>query len=709
VDANGVNVAGDDAPVWIVLARRLGDTITVAGEPEMVATLVLDADTGLVRGVGLDVSAHQGCLTAARAALTAPAGPLPPQVPATVVYDDGPHADELLAALREALARHEQVQLVAAPAPAEAHEIVDSMVGHLVGREQPDEPADPQDWAALYGAADRYLQARPWQLWSDADYLDLTVTVDGEQADYLAVVLGQAGVQHGLAIYPDGQVPTSIVQPGVAPHVPPGAIMLWLDTPAKLPQDYQDKARRYGWPDGADLAPLPARALHGGVSDLDRTGARRLTVALIAVVTHRRPRSGPDSTGVVELHDGDAATFVIREAATAAQLPLRPRPPVPVPAPMRTTRLRVTVQEVTPAVVRIIDVPAAATLPEVHILLQAALGWTDSHLYEFEVGEAGVRYVEVPPGASAADSGPGATDSRTVPLRTLPERFLYRYDLGDDWLHDLEKLGAGGPMPGCLDGEGACPPEDCGGPGGYAELLEALADPEHPEHDHLSSWAARWSPDWTADDLRDADERVRATAGLVPRSVQLLLGLVGDGIKLTAGGRLPRRVVHAMVAERPNWAPFSQTPSSEDDVFPLTALHHTLRRVGLLRLAHGTLSPTAATRDEVATVRKLRSALPSDQFNGILAEVTTAHLAAHGPLTDEQAAAATYPWLARWTVDGRPVTPADVERQLAGLSATLEGLDLLEDVGLTYEPGPSAETLLPRATALAHHLRTARA
>lgn len=67
-------------------------------------------------------------------------------------------------------------------------------------------------------------------------------------------------------------------------------------------------------------------------------------------------------------------------------------------------------------------------------------------------------------------------------LSALPPRFDYLYDFGDGWTHDVEVLGPGGDAPGCVDGAGTCPPEDCGGPHGYAELLDALADRRHPEH-----------------------------------------------------------------------------------------------------------------------------------------------------------------------------------------------------------------------------------
>ena len=146
---------------------------------------------------------------------------------------------------------------------------------------------------------------------------------------------------------------------------------------------------------------------------------------------------------------------------------------------MRTTRLRVRLREVEPTVLRVLDVPAASTLPELHLLLQAALGWQNTHLHEFvtDTHRYGVEdddWLDV--GAGGLD--PLRRQSETgVLLRDLGLRFAYHYDLGDGWEHDVEVLGPGDDQPGCRYGEGGCPPEDSGGPGGYSSLLGVLADP----------------------------------------------------------------------------------------------------------------------------------------------------------------------------------------------------------------------------------------
>jgi hypothetical protein len=106
--------------------------------------------------------------------------------------------------------------------------------------------------------------------------------------------------------------------------------------------------------------------------------------------------------------------------------------------------------DVEPAVVRVLDVPAGVLLPEVHDLLQAALGWTDSHLHQFVAD--GVCY-----GMPDID-GPGdERDESAVALRALPQRFTYLYDFGDGWEHEVVVLGPGGERPASCRGRAHAP------------------------------------------------------------------------------------------------------------------------------------------------------------------------------------------------------------------------------------------------------------
>jgi hypothetical protein len=151
--------------------------------------------------------------------------------------------------------------------------------------------------------------------------------------------------------------------------------------------------------------------------------------------------------------------------------------------------LRVTLEDFEPAIWRLIAVDERTTLSDLHRVFQIAMGWQDYHLFDFEV--AGVRYEDPDPEAE----GENAT---TVTLGQLDLEvggsFRYRYDWGDDWTLRVEVdrkawVDRNAWLPWVLDGERAGPPEDAGGTGGLSDLLEALADVEHPEHEEYRMWA----------------------------------------------------------------------------------------------------------------------------------------------------------------------------------------------------------------------------
>jgi Plasmid pRiA4b ORF-3-like protein len=163
-------------------------------------------------------------------------------------------------------------------------------------------------------------------------------------------------------------------------------------------------------------------------------------------------------------------------------------------APRSTTRvvyqIKVTLKGSKPPIWRRIQVTSETTLVQLHRILQRVMGWEGSHLYQFVIG--GIPY-----GEPALLGELDAEDARTATLEALGPRekskFLYEYDFGDSWDHELlvEKrlpLEAGKRYPVCLTGKRACPPEDCGGIWGYASVLEAIRDPEHPEHEEMLEW-----------------------------------------------------------------------------------------------------------------------------------------------------------------------------------------------------------------------------
>jgi hypothetical protein len=154
-------------------------------------------------------------------------------------------------------------------------------------------------------------------------------------------------------------------------------------------------------------------------------------------------------------------------------------------------RLKVTLEEVEPKVVRRLEVPLKIRLDRLHLVLQAAMGWTNSHLFEFRVGDVGW-------GVPDPDFGDGPLPATQATLLDVVEdtgarAIRYVYDFGDDWEHRvaIERIGEAEPQvlyPRLLAAEGRCPPEDVGGPWGYAAFLAAIADPTHEGHERLLTW-----------------------------------------------------------------------------------------------------------------------------------------------------------------------------------------------------------------------------
>jgi len=134
-------------------------------------------------------------------------------------------------------------------------------------------------------------------------------------------------------------------------------------------------------------------------------------------------------------------------------------------------------------------VPGAVRMAKLSEMLLAAMGWTNSHLHAFEVGEK--RY-----GMCFDDYPDEEIDEKGVTvLQALRDerRFHYEYDFGDSWEHDvvieaLTRSPSGLKFGVCIDGQNACPPEDVGGASGYQHFLEAITDPENDEHDDYLEW-----------------------------------------------------------------------------------------------------------------------------------------------------------------------------------------------------------------------------
>jgi len=158
-----------------------------------------------------------------------------------------------------------------------------------------------------------------------------------------------------------------------------------------------------------------------------------------------------------------------------------------------TLHIELRPNEIRPPVWRRLEVDGRVSLAKLHHFIQAAFGWSDSHLHQFKVKDQ--IYTTPEPG----DKGE-IFDERKAYLNRLlavDDTMLYRYDLSDNWEHlitveeirgDLNNDPKGAAW--VLDGARASPPEDVGGPEGYYEFLEILlSEPRSEEAARLRQWA----------------------------------------------------------------------------------------------------------------------------------------------------------------------------------------------------------------------------
>ncbi len=160
---------------------------------------------------------------------------------------------------------------------------------------------------------------------------------------------------------------------------------------------------------------------------------------------------------------------------------------------VKAYELKVTLMGIRPAVWRRIAVRNDITLDALHKVLQAVMGWTDSHMHAFQpVGrESHARSRQ--PAVERNDERRTRLDELLIKPK---DRLVYEYDFGDSWEHEvlLERVGdhpAGARYPWVLGGARACPPEDVGGVSGYAHFLQVMRSPRHPDHAEMMEWHGR--------------------------------------------------------------------------------------------------------------------------------------------------------------------------------------------------------------------------
>jgi hypothetical protein len=182
--------------------------------------------------------------------------------------------------------------------------------------------------------------------------------------------------------------------------------------------------------------------------------------------------------------------------------------------PAQVYQLKIDLKDIKPPIWRRVQTKDC-TLAKLHDLIQTCMGWDDYHLHEFEI--RGERYGD--PRQWEGDFGDGTEVGKEGKVRLSQladqgiKKISYTYDMGDNWEHvvQIEKVLAAEPgvrYPRCIAGERACPPEDCGGPWGYGDFLEAILDPKHEQHEELLEWAGgEFDPE--AFDVEEVNARLR--------------------------------------------------------------------------------------------------------------------------------------------------------------------------------------------------------
>ncbi|MFT4259454.1 plasmid pRiA4b ORF-3 family protein [Microbacterium sp.] len=350
----------------------------------------------------------------------------------------------------------------------------------------------------------------------------------------------------------------------------------------------------------------------------------------------------------------------------------RPEPQLlPVPAMVRGFRIRIDLQRTKPPVWRRIEVPGDILLPRLHEVIQAAMGWTDSHLHRFRTSnDRNAPEFLTQFDVDEGDEGMLEDDVRLDQIIAAEgDRLWYDYDFGDGWGHLLrvEKvLDVPPPAPVCVSGKLACPPEDCGGIWGYTELADWVRggydDALRPEVFESTAEGREWLPDSWHPDVFDIDEtneliatvtaepipvveelasllelaRNRGTRGLrnalahpstsgttdvsvdeaadLTEPFRVLLDVVGDGMALTGAGYLKPTAVEQIAHRTGITEWWIGKANREDLTWPVWELRVTARTLGLVSVRKGRIAPTQAIakrrEDPQAILRHITGRLP---------------------------------------------------------------------------------------------------
>jgi hypothetical protein len=323
----------------------------------------------------------------------------------------------------------------------------------------------------------------------------------------------------------------------------------------------------------------------------------------------------------------------------------------PVPAEVRGYRVRLDLRGAKPPVWRRLELPGDLTLPRLHEVIQAAMGWTDTHLHRFRTGgDHRSPYFITAFDVDEGEDGVLEDDIRLdQTVAAEGDHLWYEYDFGDGWDHVLRVEAVLDEPPAsvrCMGGRMACPPEDCGGLGGYEELAawvrsgydDSLLPEVFDDAAHAHGWLPlEWHPDHfdieetraalavaVAEPVAVTDELAELAGQLERRGIRLLrevlsrplshgpaevtaaeaarltetyqvfLDVIGDGVCLTGAGYLPPAVVEHFAEGSGISRWWIGKANREDLTPPVAGVRDAARSLGLVTVRKGRLTPTAA-------------------------------------------------------------------------------------------------------------------
>jgi hypothetical protein len=324
---------------------------------------------------------------------------------------------------------------------------------------------------------------------------------------WLAVRSPVDAVRELLAYAESGEPGQRMVALALAREIGPAAVQAWRESAGK--PGFGAYARRWLADQGEPVAEDPRDEAWLTVEAMSLASAavppELVPVVFGAALQHA---TGSDVAETLTLMNASGHPDAARLVESVASL-TGPRAPESL-AGTDVCQLKITLRGASkPPVWRRVLVPASMTLDLLHEVILRAMGWDGGHLHVFSDGwrEFGS------PGAEL-----GYADERRVTVADLLSgpggKVTYTYDFGDDWEHVilLETIlpaGPGAAYPVCVAGKGACPPEDCGGQWGYAELKEILADRDHEQHEEMLEWlglddAAEFDPaEFSVDEVNE--------------------------------------------------------------------------------------------------------------------------------------------------------------------------------------------------------------